>query len=104
MTMPIPAMTRPCLAFVARIRPCGRLSALARRGPAPRLQSGNDVRGDGRAGVALDLAQLRALGVRRQRHGDAARAGAAGAPDAVHVVARLSRQVEIDDVADAGDV
>ena len=41
---------------------------------------------------------------RRERDRDAVGAGAAGAADAVHVVFGALRQIEVDDVRDAGDV
>ena len=39
-----------------------------------------------------------------ERYGDTARTGTRGPADAVHVVLRLRRQIEVDDVRDAGHV
>src|ERR1044072_1002922 len=49
----------------------------------------------------LDVAQERHLLVVAERDGDAVRAGARGAANAVHVALRNVRQVVVDDVADA---
>ena len=53
---------------------------------------------------ALDVAQIAALLVAAEGERDAVGAGARGAADAVDILLRNIRQVEIDDVADAGDV
>ena len=80
---------------------CGAAPACVRaRGSSP----GMTCAGIADAGEALDLAQRAAIAVVGERDGDARRAGAAGAADAVDVVLGLPRQVEVDDVADAGDV
>src|SRR6202023_2162273 len=68
------------------------------------LQSRNDVRSDGCSRVALDLAQGSAFGMTCQRHRDPRSAGTPGAADAMDVVSGLPRQIEVDDVADAGDI
>ena len=52
----------------------------------------------------LDGPQLGALIRIAQRDCNAVRAVAAGAADAVHIAFRLVRQVEIDDMRDAGNV
>ena len=72
--------------------------------PPTRLEPGNDVRGDGRARIALDLPQRAAVVVIRQRHGDPGLTRASGAADAMDVALGFARQVEVDHVADAGDV
>ena len=45
-----------------------------------------------------------AIGTGGERNGDALHAGAAGAADAMDIIVRLPRDVEVDHVADAFDV
>ena len=75
----------------------GRLEALD-------VQAGNLDAGNGRADQLLDRLHQIALGGRRQGEGMADPAGAAGAADAVDVVVRRERHVEIEDVAHVVDV
>jgi hypothetical protein len=62
-----------------------------RRAPG-NLQSG--------AGHPFDCAQRTSLRGVAKRYGDAARTSARRAADAVHIVLRLRREIEVDDVGD----
>src|SRR5262245_59174504 len=65
-----------------------------------------DLAGDGDAhpDELLDVGEERPLLGIAERHGDAARPGARGAADAVHVLLGHLGQIEVEDVADLVDV
>ena len=56
------------------------------------------------AGQLLDILDVLGILAGDQRIGDAGRAAAAGAADAVDVIVGMPRRVEVEDVADALDV
>ena len=56
------------------------------------------------AGETLNRAHQTALGRIDQRHRKTGTPGAAGTADAMHVVFRLARRVEVDHMADTGDI
>ncbi len=66
-----------------------------------RLQTSNGLHIDHLVRVALDRADFMAFAMQRQRERLTIPAGTARTADTVHVIFRLHRQVEVDDVADA---
>src|SRR6185369_5630188 len=86
-----------------------RLGFGSRLEPLERLGLSHEVGGQRRnrnplARRALDVAQIAALVGAAESDGDAVGAGPSGAADAVDILLGNVRQVEVDDVADAGDV
>jgi len=69
-----------------------------------RFQPGNDMGRDRLAGVTLDIAQLLEIIRRGERNGDAFGARTAGAADAMHIIFGAFREIEVDDMRNAGDV
>src|SRR6185369_14098281 len=97
------ARVRAGAAVVARSC-AGRRRVVHAAVAVPRLESRDHMRGDRGAGMALDLTQGPAVGEGGERDRNAGRARAAGASNAVNVVVGLAGQIEIDYMADAGDV
>ncbi len=60
--------------------------------------------GDGLPDQLLDRRDVFAVGGRNDGDGGAAASGAAGAADAMHVIVGVMRDVEVEDVADGGNV
>src|SRR5262249_60643245 len=60
--------------------------------------------GDGLSDQLLDRRDASAVGWRDDGDGGATPSGASGAADAMHVVVGVMRDVEVEDVADRGDV
>src|SRR5437868_9903933 len=80
-----------------------RLEALERLGGGGEA-GGQRRNGDALARSPLDVAQIAALIRAAESDGDAVGAGARGAPDAVDILLGHVGQVEVDDMADAGNV
>src|SRR5450756_417268 len=93
----VAAVTAAAMAALALARPAfARLAALGRRRLAHPGNRGADQ--------PLDRGHGLAVGRRYDGDGGAGEAGAAGAADAVDVIVRMMRHVEIEDVADGGDI
>src|SRR5664279_3331508 len=93
----VAAVTAAAMAALALARPAfARLAALGRRRLAHPGNRGADQ--------PLDRGHGFAVGRRYDGDGGAGEAGAAGAADAVDVVVGMMRHVEIEDVADGGDI
>src|SRR6478672_1841636 len=90
------------------VRPLGpsldrRLEALERLGAGHEVRRQRQER-QALARGALDIAQVAALIGGAESNGDAVGAGARGAADAVDILFRNVRQVEVHDMADARDI
>src|SRR5437899_4265187 len=94
----------PCRAWSPLRGPRAGAPAFVLACATARFQPGNLVRSYGCAGVAFDLAHLCSFAVRREGYGDAAGTRASRAANSVDVVARLPGKIEIDHMADAGNV
>src|SRR5690606_22771979 len=77
-----------------------RARRLARRG----LHAGDGVNFQTAAGEAFDGTDQAGFARAGQGDRDAVATGTTGTADAVHVILGLARRVEVDDMADAGDV
>ena len=96
------------IAQLTRFLTEGSIPSIICRGLVPRYDGwflpGDNVGGYGLSCVSLDISQL--LAILRRREGDRNALGASttGAPDAVHIIFGIFRQVEVDDVRDSGHV
>ena len=86
-----------------RLRLDGRLQALERFGAGHEVGRQREDR-QALARRALDVAQVAALVGSAEGNRDSVRAGAGGAADAVDILFRNVGQVEVHDVADAGNI
>src|SRR6185437_3343997 len=95
--------TTPCTAAGAR---CARVAAGLARWVLDHRQQLGGHRGHRNlvADVALDIRQADRILLAAEADGIALRSSARGASDAMHVIGRILRQIEVEHVADVGDV